>query len=134
MCFYHFRANHLSEERNLSDEELSCLHGCNGKETCEGENVHKSITGDPRFCEGFVSIKEVDSGYCFHKLRVLGMQRRNQPLNGDHKNCFDCNNYDSKSHRDCYLDVKEAVKYDELFHTRSLKSGSHISGFRPGKI
>ncbi|MFH1053214.1 MAG: hypothetical protein V1740_02240 [Candidatus Woesearchaeota archaeon] len=130
-CFYHVRARSLSGLRELYLAEIGCLHGCNGKEKVEGLNVHRGENGDPGACEGFISIEDASSGDCVHKKRVEGKLRRGQHMNEDHQNCLECQDYKEGSKKECYVDVRLALSYDEAFHDRCLRRGSYISGLGP---
>lgn len=124
VCFYHVRARELSRERNLFPAELSCLIGCNGKEKCEGINVHRGKTGDPSCCEGFISLREAQSQDCYKKVKVRGMQRRAQEFNGEFQDCVSCQDYYKESKKSCYVNIRDVLSYDEIFHTRSMRKDS----------
>jgi len=135
-CFYHLRAERRislqgpdsptpEEQKGLRD----CLYSCNGIDKCSGPNSHNGHS-DPsnpppegallNFCNGYISIGDVQSGKCVWRIKAQGINNRREPLNGYSK-CLDCEECLPLGHRDCYEDVRDFIHIEEIFRIKNLR-------------
>lgn len=139
-CFYQIRA---LTRLNLTgtdapDEEQKkrlrdCVFGCNGIDGCADSNVHNGHNDPnnpppegalPNFCNGYISMEDVEVGKCIRRIRAEGLKKRNEPVNG-YAGCLECSRYCEDNHEQCYEDVREFLHIEAMFReyhgVRSLR-------------
>jgi len=130
MCFYHARAlvRLRSEGPNSPDETerkslRDCVLGCNGLVSSSGPNRHNGH-GNPNnppsegallnFCNGYVSLGDVEIGKCVGRVKAEGLIKRNEPIDG-YSDCAKCTQFDSENHQPCYENIKDYIHVEEIF-------------------
>ena len=129
-CFYNLRAGKRiffkGPDAPTPEEKVSlrdCLYSCNGVDSCSGPNLHNSHSDSnnplsegalPNFCNGYISIGDVQSGKCIWKIKAQELDKRKESLN-EYSHCLSCENCFPTNNKECYEDVREFIQVEEIF-------------------